>query len=115
MYLKGLSTGDFSSALTALLGRDAPGLSAATVSRLKEVWKEQYQRWSQRSLAGKNYVYIWVDGVHFGVRLEDASQCIGVSIAAWLHSDPWFTLIAERLSAASPDERASPCLTQALQ
>src|SRR2546421_3040433 len=89
LYLKGLSTGDFSSALTALLGRDAPGLSAATVSRLKEVWKEQYERWSKRSLAGKNYVYIWVDGVHFGVRLEDASQCIGVSIAAWLHSDPW--------------------------
>src|SRR5882724_1947106 len=82
LYLKGLSTGDFSSALTALLGRDAPGLSAATVSRLKEVWKEQYERWSKRSLAGKNYVYIWVDGVHFGVRLEDASQCILVVIGA---------------------------------
>ena len=82
LYLKGLSTGDFSSALTALLGRDAPGLSAATVSRLKEVWKEQYERWSRRSLAGKNFVYIWVDGVHFGVRLEDASQCILVVIGA---------------------------------
>jgi len=82
LYLKGLSTGDFSSALTALLGRDAPGLSAATISRLKEVWKEQYERWSRRSLAGKNYVYIWVDGVHFGVRLEDASQCILVVIGA---------------------------------
>ncbi len=82
LYLKGLSTGDFSSALTALLGRDAPGLSAATVSRLKEVWKEEYERWSRRSLAGKNYVYIWVDGVHFGVRLEDASQCILVVIGA---------------------------------
>jgi hypothetical protein len=82
LYLKGLSTGDFSSALTALLGRDAPGLSAATVSRLKEIWKEQYERWSKRSLAGKNYVYIWVDGVHFGVRLEDASQCILVVIGA---------------------------------
>jgi putative transposase len=82
LYLKGLSTGDFSSALTALLGRDAPGLSAATISRLKEVWKEEYERWSKRSLAGKNYVYIWVDGVHFGVRLEDASQCILVVIGA---------------------------------
>src|SRR5438477_6614 len=82
LYLKGLSTGDFSSALTALLGRDAPGLSAATISRLKEVWKEQYERWTKRSLAGKNYVYIWVDGVHFGVRLEDASQCILVVIGA---------------------------------
>jgi putative transposase len=82
LYLKGLSTGDFSSALTALLGQDAPGLSAATISRLKEVWKEEYQRWSRRDLSGKHFVYIWVDGVHFGVRLEDASQCILVVIGA---------------------------------
>lgn len=82
LYLKGLSTGDFSTALTALLGQDAPGLSAATISRLKEVWKEEHGRWSKRDLKSKNYVYIWVDGVHFGVRLEDASQCILVIIGA---------------------------------
>jgi putative transposase len=82
LYLKGLSTGDFSSALTALLGQDAAGLSAATISRLKEVWKEEHQRWSKRELAGKQFVCIWVDGVHFGVRLEDASQCILVIIGA---------------------------------
>ena len=82
LYLKGLSTGDFSSALSALLGQDAPGLSAATIGRLKEVWKEEYGRWSRRDLSGKNFVYIWVDGVHFGVRLEDASQCILVVIGA---------------------------------
>jgi transposase-like protein len=82
LYLKGLSTGDFSSALTALLGQNAPGLSAATISRLKEVWKEEYEHWSKRDLTGKNFVYIWVDGVHFGVRLEDASQCILVVIGA---------------------------------
>lgn len=82
LYLKGLSTGDFSTALTALLGQDAPGLSAATISRLKEVWKEEQERWSKRDLKGKNFVYIWVDGVHFGVRLEDASQCILVVIGA---------------------------------
>lgn len=82
LYLKGLSTGDFSTALTALLGKDSPGLSAATISRLKEVWKEQYESWSGRDLAHKNFVYIWVDGVHFGVRLEDASQCILVVIGA---------------------------------
>lgn len=82
LYLKGLSTGDFSSALTALLGQDAPGLSAATISRLKEVWKEEYERWSRRDLSGRNFVYIWIDGVHFGVRLEDASQCILVVIGA---------------------------------
>ncbi|MBI3808708.1 MAG: IS256 family transposase [Nitrospirae bacterium] len=82
LYLKGLSTGDFSTTLAALLGKDAPGLSAATISRLKEVWKEQYERWSKRDLTNKNYVYIWADGVHFGVRLEDASQCILVVIGA---------------------------------
>lgn len=82
LYLKGLSTGDFSTALAALLGRDAPGLSAATISRLKEVWKGEYERWSKRDLTGKEYVYLWVDGVHFGVRMEDASQCILVVIGA---------------------------------
>jgi putative transposase len=82
LYLKGLSTGDFSEALAALLGKDARGLSAATISRLKEVWKGEYERWSKRDLAGKEYVYLWADGVHFGVRLEDASQCILVIIGA---------------------------------
>jgi putative transposase len=82
LYLKGLSTSDFSEALAALLGKDAPGLSAATISRLKEGWKAEYERWSKRDLTGKEYVYIWADGVHFGVRLEDASQCILVIIGA---------------------------------
>jgi putative transposase len=82
LYLKGLSTGDFSEALAALLGKGAAGLSAATISRLKEMWKGEYERWSKRELSGKNFVYIWVDGVHFGVRLEDASQCILVVIGA---------------------------------
>jgi transposase-like protein len=82
LNLKGLSTGDFSSALTALLGRDAPGLSASTISRLKEGWKDEQEQWSKRSLAGKEYVYIWADGIYFGVRLEDARQCILVIIGA---------------------------------
>jgi len=82
LYLKGLSTGDFSSALVALLGSDAGGLSAASISRLKEVWKDEYERWSRRDLGPKKYVYLWADGVHFGVRLEDASQCILVVIGA---------------------------------
>jgi len=82
LYLKGLSTGDFSESLTALLGKDARGLSAATISRLKESWKGEHERWSKRDLTGKNFVYIWVDGVHFGVRMEDASQCILVVIGA---------------------------------
>lgn len=82
LYLKGISTNDFGPALTALLGKDAPGLTAATISRLKEVWKQQHESWSKRGLKGKNYVYLWVDGVHFNVRLEDARQCILVIIGA---------------------------------
>jgi putative transposase len=82
LYLKGISTGDFSAALAALLGKDARGLSAATISRLKEVWKSEYEHWTRRDLHGKNFVYLWVDGVHFGVRLEDASQCILVVMGA---------------------------------
>ena len=82
LYLKGISTGDFGEALTALLGRDAPGLSAGTVSRLKAAWATEHQRWGSRSLKGRQYVYLWVDGIHFGVRLEEANQCILVVIGA---------------------------------
>ena len=62
LYLKGISTGDFSEALEALLGPDAPGLSATTVVRLKEVWRREYETWSKRDLSGKRFVYIWADG-----------------------------------------------------
>jgi len=82
LYLKGVSTGDFSEALAALLGKDAPGLSASTISRLKDAWSEELEEWQQRSLKGKEYVYLWVDGVHFGARMEDASQCMLVVIGA---------------------------------
>jgi transposase-like protein len=82
LYLKGISTGDFSEALAALVGPDAKGLSATTVTRLKSIWQEEYQGWSQRSLAGKHYVYVWADGVHFNIRLEGERQCILVLMGA---------------------------------
>jgi putative transposase len=82
LYLKGISTGDFSEALAALLGPEAPGLSASTVVRLKQVWQDEYEAWSKRSLAGKRYVYLWVDGIHFNVRLEEDRQCILVVMGA---------------------------------
>ena len=82
LYLKGLSTSDFSGALTALLGPAAPGLSAATISRLKEVWRLEYEQWRKRNLSDKEYVYVWADGIYFGVRLEDARQCLLVVIGA---------------------------------
>ncbi len=84
LYLRGLSTGDFQEALPVLLGPEAAGLSATTICRLIRIWQDEYRDWRKRSLAGKDYVYIWVDGVHFNVRLEeDRLAClvvIGVNV-----------------------------------
>jgi putative transposase len=82
LYLKGISTGDFSEALKALVGPDCPGLSATTVTRLKSVWEQEFQQWNRRSLEGKQYVYVWADGVHFNIRLEEDRQCILVLMGA---------------------------------
>jgi putative transposase len=82
LYLKGVSTGDFSEALAALLGPDAPGLSATTITRLKATWEGEFAAWSKRSLEGKHYVYVWADGVHFNIRLEQDRQCILVLMGA---------------------------------
>jgi putative transposase len=68
LYLKGVSTGDFSEALAALLGRDAPGLSPTTVSRLKASWQKDLEAWQGRDLSTERYVYLWADGVYFNVR-----------------------------------------------
>ena len=82
LYLKGISTGDFSEALAALLGPEAPGLSASTIVRLKQIWQNEYEAWSKRSLTGKRFVYLWVDGIHFNIRLEEDRQCILVVMGA---------------------------------
>ena len=80
LYLKGISTGDFSEALTALLGEKAAGLSATNIVRLKKIWEQDYQEWNSRSLAGKRYVYLWADGIYFNVRLSDERPCLLVLI-----------------------------------
>jgi len=82
LYLKGISTGDFEEVLAALVGEDAPGLSASTIGRLKEVWTEEHERWQKRDLSMKRYVYFWADGIHLEARLEDQAQCILVIIGA---------------------------------
>jgi transposase-like protein len=82
LYLKGISTGDFEEALAALLGKDAPGLSASTIARLKEVWRDEHEHWRKRDLSAKRYVYVWADGIYLQARLEDAKQCILVIIGA---------------------------------
>lgn len=82
LYLKGVSTGDFNEALAALVGPNCPGLSASTVTRLKTCWEGEFQEWNKRSLEGKQYVYLWADGVHFKIRLEEDRQCILVLMGA---------------------------------
>ena len=81
LYLKGVSTGDFSDALAALVGPDAPGLSPATISRLKTIWQQDLEQWQRRDLSSKHYVYFWADGVYCNVRIDD-KQCLLVIIGA---------------------------------
>ena len=82
LYLKGISTGDFTDALSALLGPNAPGLSAKSISRLKEQWVQDYDRWRKRDLSQKRYVYVWADGLYCNVRFEDARLCLLVLMGA---------------------------------
>ena len=82
LYLKGISTGDFADALQALLGPGAVGLSQPTISRLKQIWKTEYDQWQRRDLTGKPYAYFWVDGVYANVRLDQDKQCLLVIIGA---------------------------------
>src|SRR5471030_3185358 len=82
LYLKGISTGCFEEALAALVGKDAPGLSASTIARLKEGWTDEHEHWQKRDLSMKRYVYFWADGIHLEARLEDQAQCILVIIGA---------------------------------
>lgn len=85
LYLKGISTGDFSEALQALVGEQAKGLSPNVIVRLKEQWSEEYETWMKRDLSQKQYVYLWADGIHVNVRLEDDAgkrQCMLVLMGA---------------------------------
>ena len=82
LYLKGVSTGGFAEALQALLGPNCPGLSASSVTRLLSIWQEEQAAWSKRDLSDKQYVYVWADGIHFNIRLEEDRQCILVLMGA---------------------------------
>ena len=82
LYLKGISTGGFEEALAALLGKDAGGLSASTIARLRDVWADEHTRWQKRDLSVKRYVYFWADGIHVQARLENDAQCLLVIIGA---------------------------------
>jgi putative transposase len=74
LYLRGLSTGDFAPALGQFFGTEA-GLSASSIDRLTVSWQAEHETWSARDLSGVDYVYWWVDGIHFNIRLEDDRLC----------------------------------------
>ena len=80
LYLRGLSTGDFREALPVLLGEDAAGLSPTAITRLTATWETEYRAFRQRDLSDRDYVYVWADGVHFNIRLEDDRLCTLVLI-----------------------------------
>ncbi len=82
LYLKGISTGDFEEALAALLSAEASGLSASSIVRLKEGWKDDLGRWKARDLSARRYVYVWADGIALQARLEEERQAILVLIGA---------------------------------
>jgi putative transposase len=82
LYLRGISTGDFQEALAALVGRDAPNLSPAVISRLTAEWQGEYGRWQKRDLSARQYVYVWADGVFLQARMEDHGECMLVLIGA---------------------------------
>jgi len=82
LYLKGISTGDFPEALSAILGPSVSGLSATNIVRLKASWEADYQKWRWRDLGDKEYVYFWADGIYFNVRLDDERMCILAIIGA---------------------------------
>ena len=82
LYLRGISTGDFQEALTALLGADAPNLTPGVISRLTAGWQEDYDRWRRRDLSARRYVYIWADGIYLQARMEPQAECMLVLLGA---------------------------------
>src|SRR5512146_1875025 len=76
LYLRGISTGDFQEALSALLGKDAPNLSPAVITRLTAEWQADYEAWQKRDLSAQRYVYVWADGVYLQARMEATAECM---------------------------------------
>jgi len=101
LYLKGISTNDFGVALSAILGEGVKGLSATNIVRLKEIWQTDYMKWKSRDLSDKNYVYFWIDGIYFNVRLEDDRSCILVIIAADKHGNKELLAVSDGFKESS--------------
>lgn len=105
LYLKGISSGEMNAALKVLVGPDAKGLSAKTVSRLKAQWAQQYQDWCKRKLDQDRWVYIWADGVYSGLRGEDAKLCALVVIGVNERGEKHFLAIEDGIRESTQSWR----------
>lgn len=105
LYLKGISTGEMQGALEALVGPEAQGLSASTVSRLKQVWREEYTAWQQRRVDDEQWVYIWVDGIYSGLRAEDHRLCALVVIGVNARGEKHFLAIEDGIRESTQSWR----------
>jgi putative transposase len=101
LYLQGISTDDFPTALEAILGPQAKGLSASNVVRLKEIWTKEYAEWSKKDLSKSHYVYVWADGVYCKARLEDERACLLVIMGADLSGKKELLAISDGVRESS--------------
>lgn len=105
LYLKGISTGEMQTALEALVGPEAKGLSASTVARLKQTWREEYEAWRQRRLDDDHWVYIWVDGIYSGLRAEHHRLCALVVIGVNARGEKHFLAMEDGLRESTQSWR----------
>jgi transposase-like protein len=105
LYLKGISTGEMQTALEALVGFEAKGLSASTVARLKQTWREEYEIWRQRRIDDEQWVYIWVDGIYSGLRAEHQRLCALVVIGVNAQGEKQFLAIEDGMRESTQSWR----------
>ncbi|MCA9500789.1 MAG: IS256 family transposase [Steroidobacteraceae bacterium] len=106
LYLKGISTGEMQTALEALVGPEAKGLSASTVARLKQTWREEYEIWRQRRVDDEQWVYIWVDGIYSGLRAEKHQRlCALVVIGVNAQGEKQFLAIEDGIRESTQSWR----------
>ena len=105
LYLKGVSSGEMSAALGALVGAEATGLSASTVSRLKKDWGQEYDQWCRRRLDKDQWVYIWADGIYSGLRATDNKLCVLVVIGVNERGEKHFLAIEDGIRESTQSWR----------
>jgi transposase-like protein len=105
LYLKGVSSGEMEAALKVLVGPQAQGLSASTVSRLKQVWGDEYHAWNERRLDQDRWVYVWADGIYSGLRAEQAKLCALVIIGVNERGEKHFLAIEDGIRESTQSWR----------